>query len=170
MTFVDILYRLYRSQPASFPSSYTTEVAIERLSHLAQRPAWLWCQEGLMGKVTPSKVALWRHDQVNSFKPIFTGVFTLRNGVTVLSGYFSTPWFTRVFLPVWYSGLAAIAFLIIGVGIAQNEPLMFLMLLGPCAIGVGGIAVVYIGWKESSNDVAYISEAIRRGIGGENPG
>ena len=148
------------------------EVAIRRLSHLAQRPAFfhLWCQEGLMGKVTPTRVALWHENQVNSFKPIFTGVFTLRNGATVLSGYFSTPWGIRVFLPVWFSGLAASAFLIIGFGIAQNDHLMFLMLLGPFVIGVGGIAVVYIGCKQSSNDVTYISEAIRRGIGGENPG
>ena len=171
MTFVDILYGLYRSQPASFASSYTIEVAIQRLSHLAQRPAYfhLWCQEGLMGKVTPTRVALWHENQINSFKPIFTGVFTLRNGATVLSGNFSTPWAVRAFLPVWVSGLVAFAFLIINVGIAQNDPSTFLMLLGPFVMGVGGIAVVYIGCKQSSNDVAYISEAIRRGIGGRIP-
>lgn len=169
--FVDILQKLYRSQSVSFPSSYTTEVAIRRLARLAQRPAWHCFSTGLVGKVTPTRVTLWHVKpffMVNSFRPIFTGVFTLRNGVTVLSGYFATALFARVFLSAWYSGLAVLAFIMIAIGIVQNEPLMFLLPLVPCAMGVGGIAIVYIGLKDSASDVAYISEAIHRGIGGES--
>jgi hypothetical protein len=173
MTFVEILSKLYRSQLVSFPSPYTTEVAFQRLSPLVQRTALnIWFQEGVVGKVTPTRVTLYHHKypRRNSFKPFFTGTFTPRNGGTVLAGYFSMHWFIKVFMTVWFGGLAAGAFLILYMGIVQKDPLLFLMLLGPCAIGALGCALVHIGWKESSDDVAYISEAIRRGIGDENAG
>src|SRR5437870_9458368 len=102
---------LYGSKPVSFPSPYTAEIAMQRLSSIVQRTALnIWFQEGLVGKVTPTRVALYHHrfPLRNSFKPIFIGKFTLRNGATVLEGYFSMHWLVKGFMTIWFGGLAIV--------------------------------------------------------------
>jgi hypothetical protein len=164
---------LFEKEPASFESGYDINESIRRLSTIARRWSFLSrFPDVLVGSVTEDKVTLPRSfpSARKSYVAVFYGEFHVRNGVTILEGYFSESLYNRVFISVWF-GLAlmmVIAFPIIAFtssfanssGITRWHTRLILALF-PNLLLILGVLVQRSGKQMARNDVEFICQRIR---------
>lgn len=95
---------LFKKQPASFHSAYDVQESVRRLSAVVGTWPFLSpFRQSLVGKVKENKVVLARFIPFvsNPFAPVFHGSFQVREGATVLEGYFALPLYSRIFHACW---------------------------------------------------------------------
>lgn len=175
-----ILEFIFGRQLLKFASQYPPKEAAQRLRRsVTEAPSlfrWWWQEDTLMGKVTEDKVRLiWVMGQIrNSFNPIFIGNFKSNNGGSILVGVYSIHWLVKIFLCIWFGGLAfaaSIATIIIfseqglntltsvyGIGL-----LIFLTFAGFMALG--GIGLVAFAKRMSAGSLKAITDRIETSIG-----
>jgi hypothetical protein len=175
-----IIQFIFGRQHLNFVSQYNPKEAAQRLKqNTVEAPfffCWWWQEDALIGTVTEEKVRLlWVMGQTrNSFNPIFTGRFKSTNGGSILEGSYSIHWFVKIFLCLWFGGLAAgvsIATIVVlkghgfkvfssahGIGL-----LIFLVFAGLMA--AGGIGLVAFGKRISAESLKAVTERIETSLG-----
>ena len=96
---------LFQKQAASFPSECGIQESVNRLTSQTKRWPFLSpLQESLVGRVSENHVLLRRVVPFvnNSFAPVFSGAFRVRDGTTVLEGHFAISLYTRTFMAFWF--------------------------------------------------------------------
>lgn len=95
---------LLQKQAAVFYSEYDVPESVRRLSAVVR--VWPFLppfRQSLVGRVRERKVSLARFIPFvgNCFAPVFYGSFWVRDGVTVLEGYFALSLLSRIYHSVW---------------------------------------------------------------------
>lgn len=162
--------RLFAGQPASFPSPFSPEEAARQLS-ASVKPTILRAMlfsdifhGDVVGEVTLWKVRLYRYRffLFSALRPTFVGVFGVRNGKTVLEGQFKAHWAYQTLMLVWFCFLVLFVLMTFIVWLIRGDWKAFGVSLGA---GVLGAAVLGLERWLARQDVAFLSEAIRRSIG-----
>jgi hypothetical protein len=102
--FIDLLYG---AVPAEFESAFDLDQSVRGLASATGRTIFsALLQQRAVGKVSASRVSLQRAIPFvgNSFKPFFIGSFQTSGHRVVLSGRFTTHWWTKAFMSVWFGG------------------------------------------------------------------
>ena len=158
------LQEFFSSKPASFGFPCSVVEGVKRLS-MTVEPSVLgaWFKEAVIGRVSASKVRLYRHGLVpRGSGLLFIGSFRVYNGLTVLEGRFTKHWYPKVFMGVWFGALAVFSavgalFMLDAVGYA-----IVFFLLGVVLIGLFGLALVALMNRQARSDMQYISDTIQR--------
>ena len=168
---------LYGTSPAEFASAFGPEDSIERLKSVTVRMILFPTEQIMVGRVNADRVALRRVTPTvhNTWAPVFTGRFEIREGRTVLVGAFKLSRFTKVFMTLWFGFIAFWTGLVTVIAFeAQRDPSAFEVTPGiPPWIfplfGIGmfliGVAMVWGGKRWARGDQAWLSDRIARGLG-----
>jgi hypothetical protein len=159
---------LHDSTPAEFRSAYGLGESVERLSAATKRWALFNFGETMaVGKVSEKAVRLRRVIPMvhNSFQPIFTGHFEVRDGVAVLTGRFGMPMSVKVFMGFWFGMVILISGAMLLGGLTPEGPQATVFMWQPFLMTGGGIALVAAGKWFGRNDAAWLSGVIARALG-----
>jgi hypothetical protein len=169
-----ILHPLFFRRSATFDYYGPIDDGVKVLSANVKRTVFqTFFHESLVGKVTTSKVKIWRYRPLfhNSFIPVFSGKFRELNGRSVLEGTFLLNLFTRIFVPVWLiAALLFCLFFLFSVYASEKqmqEPLTAILI--PFGMPIFAILLLNVGWFIGRYDIPYIESKIeevflRRGI------
>ena len=157
------------STPASFDVPGSAEEGVRLLKNVVHSSLFPpLTHQALLGRVTPSRVTLWRHRPFvqNSFTPMFSGTFISMNGRTVLSGRFAMHKFVRVGLVLGVSfSLLLVVFLLVTFPAAFSTPIEKLtMLLVPLVVSIFSLGLTHFGWWLARGDVGYVEAAIKSAL------
>jgi hypothetical protein len=159
---------LYPSRPASFGAAGTVERAARRLRGAVKRVALQTpFREALVGKVTPSRVVLTRHQpwKRNSFSPTFVGRFVQYPDGARLEGVFTLHPLVKWFMRLWFSFLLLFLFAVVGRIVTQprmgEELLLVVIILAMIAFGTG---MVRMGRNMGEGDIPFIESAIAEAL------
>lgn len=150
------------SEPVEFVSSFDMAESVERLRAATRRWALPFAtQECAAGTVKQGRVALQRVIPMvgNSFKPFFIGRFEQRQGKVVLTGRFTMLLFVKLFMAVWFGGLACMTVAGLVASLSSRKAAMLpVATIGMMAFGVGLVA---LGQRFTRNDPAWLSDVMR---------
>lgn len=163
---------IFGSQTGRFATPFSREEAARRLAASVKRTVLhTLFRQAVVGKVSVERVYLYRYRPFiqNSFAPVFLGSFQVRDGVTLLEGYFSMHWYTKAFLILWY-GLLAFFPIVAAIDMARSglsgkelvREALFVIVLVLFPIGL-----TMFGKWYARDDPRYISEVIRKAIGAD---
>jgi hypothetical protein len=160
---------LYPSRPASFAAPGTVDQAVQRLRGAVKRIALQTpFREALVGKVTPSRVVLSRHQpwKRNSFSPTFVGRFVQQPDGIRLEGAFTLHPLVKWFMRLWFSFLLLFLFAVLGRIVTQprmgEELLLVVIILAMIGFGAG---MVRMGRGMGQGDIPYIESAVAEALG-----
>jgi hypothetical protein len=161
-----IVRPLIESRPATFEVPGSAEEGARLLRNVVRSSFFPpLTRQALLGRVTPSRVSIWRHRPLiqNSFIPVYYGRFLDQDGRTVLTGRFAMHRFTSGFMMFWL--LAVVAFLVfamVKVPFATNpmrEKVLFFVV--PVLMLAFGLGFVHLGRWFARHDIDYIAREIR---------
>jgi len=165
---------VFVSVPARFPSDFSVSQSVERLRAHTKRTIFsALFRQAAVGPVSESRVRLQRVIPMfgNSFKPIYVGAFTLRQGRVVLDGRFTTFRSAKAFMCIWFSiGLTIVAITVVGALKAivehrlSDQPALLLAPLGPLAFLLVGVGFVRGCWWLSRGDIPYLTAVIEAAL------
>jgi len=159
---------LYGSTPAEFKSSVGLQESINRLRDATKRSAFLaLSQQVAVGRVKETSVRLQRVIPMihNSFKPFFIGRFEVRGDWVYLSGKFTMLLLVKIFMTIWL-GIAT-TFAIAAVASNWSHNNSWPAFLGVFGFIGFGVAIIWVGKWFARNDVAWLSNVIRRALGAQ---
>jgi hypothetical protein len=136
------------------------EDAVSKLSREIVSSSGLWIsREGLVGKVTPTKVSLYRGVplQGNSFLPVLAGTFETENGQTVLKGKWTYHWLPKIAATLIIGGLLIDLVL----KIMQKSPQVVSSVLIFLGVLFGIWISSLIGRKMASGDKKWITQYVQ---------
>lgn len=153
----------FGSEPVEFESAYGMAESVERLKAATQRRSIFTglAHQAAAGSVKESRVSLQRVIPMvgNSFKPFFIGRFERRNGKVVLAGRFVMNWFVRLFIGLWFGGVAFGTVASMMAATRSHHSALFF--LPGVAMLIAGVGMVSLGAWFSRNDPAWLSDVIR---------
>jgi hypothetical protein len=160
-----ILHPLFFRRSVTFDYYGSIESGVKVLSANVKRTVLqTFLHESLVGKVTKSKVKIWRYRPLlhNSFIPVFSGKFREGNGRSVLEGTFLLNLFTRIFVAVWLiAALLFCLFFLYTVFVSEKqiqEPLTAILI--PFGMLIFAIVLLNVGWFIGRYDIPYIESKI----------
>lgn len=157
---------LYESTPAEFVSDFSLLESVSRLSENVKRHIILTLfKESAVGRVSVSRVRLERAKPFvgNGYKPNFYGEFRERNGFVVLTGAFMLPLFTRVFMSIWFGGIAFGCVLTLS-SIFGPDPSRAIGAIFCIAMFSFGCLMMSFSKSRSKGDIEWISNVIRTAL------
>ncbi len=158
---------LFGSVPATFPSAFSLEESVSRLSAACTTSIFgTLTRQAAYGRVGRSRVVLTRTIPFvhNSGKPVFVGSFEPVGNQTVLVGRFALHWAVRAFLSFWFgfcllwTALVVAIEILIGLGDRWWFPLAGLGMFMAEAL----LLRVSKWWAR--NDIAWLSGVISRAL------
>jgi len=159
------LHPLFFRRSAKFDYCGPIDDGVKVLSAKVKRTVFqTFFNESLVGKVTKSKVKIWRYRPLfgNSFMPVFSGKFRELNGRSVLEGTFSLHPFTRIFFPVWViSVLSFFLFFLYALYVAEKPQELLPFILIPIGMAVFAVVLLNVGWFIGRYDIPYIENKIQ---------
>jgi hypothetical protein len=161
-----IIRPLFFRKPATFNYYGSIDNGIKLLSNAVRRtPFQTLLTESLVGKVTKSKVQIYRYRPLfhNSFVPVFYGRFKSENGKSILKGEFLLHRSTRAFIFAWVIGILIFwGCFIFETYISKKfvyEPLPFNLI--PLGMVAFALFLLHIGWFIGKYDIPYIERKIQ---------
>ena len=161
---------LFDKQPATFESAYDVQESVRRLSSVVRRwPFVSPFRQTVVGSVKQDKVVLTRFIPFvgNSLAPEFYGAFLVRDGVTLLEGYFALSLSVRRGSALWFGSVIFMAILFPIVVLTSSMPQWqdkLILAIGPSLILVFGLFIVKSGKWFARNDAAFISDRVRSAL------
>ena len=165
---------LYGAIPVRFESQYPVAEAVSRLAAVV-KPSILHSFAGQcpVGTVTERKVRIQRVIPLvgNAWKPFFYGSFSASGSRSVLEGHFRFSTFTRVFMSIWFGGVAFWTVLAT-VTVLRKSPADFWFPLFGVGMFAIGVAMVRSGMWFARNDRSWLTQIIAQALGthGAQPG
>ncbi len=156
---------LYGAVPARFESAFGLEDSVRRLSDATGR--WVFSallRQKAVGRVTATRVILQRVIPFvgNSFKPFFVGSFRVEGTGIVLTGKFTMHWIVKVFFSVWF-GFCALSIPLMFLQTAMRGGSWWEPFFG-LGMFLAGLGFVGLGKWFARNDVAWLSDVIRKAL------
>lgn len=164
---------LHEKRPAVFHSDFGVDESVRRLSAIVKKwPSLLPFRRTLTGRVTAEGVTITR--QTGGYEPVFYGAFHVRDGVTMLEGYFALSRYTRVSMSCWFGfvilGIVFSAYAVLsGRPIYTNRPMaqwqaQLLIISIPCLLLVSGLLIMLFYKWRARNEAAIISQQIEEAL------
>ena len=165
---------LFQKQFVCYRSAFDVQESVRRLSTVTG--IWPFLspfRQWLSGRVKAQNVTLARFIPFvgNPFAPIFYGSFQVRDGATVLEGYFALPLYSRIYHSVWLGLclLAAVTFPIAALTgtvsgaspLPQWEAKLFFG-LAPAVMLLFFVFYVKTSMWFARHDTAFIAEKVQR--------
>jgi hypothetical protein len=150
------------SAPVEFESAFGLPESVERLKAATRRSVFsALVQQEAVGTVKQARVSLQRAIPMvgNAFKPFYRGHFIERDGKAVLVGRFAIHWVVKVFMSIWFGGIACFT-LLACVSAAEKQSTILFPLIGLGMIGAGA-ALVWLGKWFARNDAAWLTVVIQ---------
>lgn len=140
-----------------FESDYSLAESVQRLQDVSRA-----LSPAIRGTVAETYVSIHRADppQRQDFRPWFFGRFLVRDGRVVLRGGFSMHDGAKVFMGLWLAACAYALWRSLFAAIDATSPPA--VLLVPLALLAAGTIVLWLGWKATRDDPAWISDVITR--------
>jgi hypothetical protein len=149
-----------------FESAFGLAESVERLRAATRRSLFsAVAHEAAVGTVKETRVSLQRVIPMvgNSFKPFFIGRFVASGDKVVLRGSFTIHRFTKLFMTVWFGGLALMTLSMLAAGL--HSPSIWVGILFAIGMMGAGLGLVRIGQWFSRRDPAWLSAVIGVALG-----
>jgi hypothetical protein len=162
---------IYGSTLITFNSSYDLPKSVARLRAVTNISVFSLRQSAVTGVVMEQKVALHRSTPFvgNSFKPYFMGRFSSNNDQVVLIGRFTMHWYVKTFMTIWFGFLSLMIVLVLFATIWQNQPAGWQSALFCVGMFSAGTLLVWSGQRLAHQDIAWLSDVIRKALSEVNP-